>query len=61
MIVRLLRPWKTRRVGTVFSDMPDGVGNMLVKRGIGEQVKPVVKVDKEPEPEVKWEKPKRVR
>ena len=39
MIVRLLKPWKFRKVGHVFNDMPDGAANMLVKRGFAEVVK----------------------
>lgn len=47
MIVRLLKPWKFRKVGHVFNDMPDGAANMLIKRGFAEQVKPERKVVKE--------------
>lgn len=54
MIVRLLRPWKARRVGTIFTDMSDGVGNFLIKRGIGQEVKP------EPKPEPKKKEKPRV-
>ena len=39
MIVRLLKPWKFRKVGHVFNDMPDGAANMLVKRGFAEVVR----------------------
>lgn len=39
MIVRLLKPWKFRKVGTVFNDMPDGAANMLIRRGFAEQVR----------------------
>lgn len=53
MIVRLLKPWKFRKVGHVFNDMPDGAGNMLIKRGFAELVKP------EPKPK-RQEKPARV-
>jgi hypothetical protein len=47
MIVRLLKPWKARKVGTVLSDCPDGAANVLIKRGFAELVKP------EPKPERK--------
>lgn len=39
MIVRLLKPWKFQKVGRVINDMPDGAANMLIKRGVAEQVK----------------------
>jgi hypothetical protein len=38
MIVRLIKPWQFRKVGTVFSDMPDGAANTLIKRGVAEAV-----------------------
>lgn len=53
MMVRLLRPWKARRVGFIFNDMSDGVGNLLIKRGIGEEVKPEPKPKQKPKPETK--------
>lgn len=52
MIVRLLRPWKFFHVGKILNDCPDGVANLLIRRGHAEEVKP------EPKPEVK-ERPKR--
>jgi hypothetical protein len=52
MMVRLLKPWKARRVGTILTDVPDGAANLLIKRRIVEEVKP------EPQP-TKPEKPKR--
>lgn len=48
MMVRLLKPWKAMRVGKIIADMPDGAGNMLVKRGMAEQVKPEKKQEKPP-------------
>ena len=39
MIVRLLKPWQWRKVGTVLSDCPDGVANILIRRGVAEPVK----------------------
>lgn len=57
MMVRLLRPWKTRRVGFVFNDMPDGVANMLIKRNVAEEVK----LQPEPQDKPKKDKPARVR
>lgn len=38
MIVRILKPWKMRKVGTVLNDMPDGTANLLIQRGIVERV-----------------------
>ena len=40
MIVRLLKPWKARRVGTILADCPDGAANLLIKRGVAESVRP---------------------
>lgn len=40
MIVRLKRHWKHWKPGKVFNDMPDGQGNLLIREGFGEQVKP---------------------
>lgn len=60
MMVRLLRPWKTRRVGFVFNDMPDGVANMLIKRSWAEEVKPQTSTETQEKP-AKKEKPARVR
>jgi predicted XRE-type DNA-binding protein len=50
MIVRLLKPWKFWSVGRILSDCPDGAANMLIKRGVAEQVQ-----------QVKQEKPKKER
>lgn len=44
MIVRLLKPWKFRKVGTVLNDVPDGVANTLIKRKVVEQVQHVEQV-----------------
>lgn len=49
MIVRLLQPWKFRKVGSILSDVPDGTANMLIKRGHAEQVK----AEKPEQPKVK--------
>jgi hypothetical protein len=38
MIVRLLKPWKYRKVGTILAEVPDGAANMLVRRGFAEEV-----------------------
>jgi hypothetical protein len=54
MMVRLLKPWKARRVGTILTDVPDGAANLLIKRRIVEEVKP-----EPPEQPTKPEKPKR--
>lgn len=51
MIVRLLKPWKGRRVGSILAECPDGVANMLLKRGLVEAVQP-------PPPEPKPEEPR---
>ena len=40
MFLRLLKPWRYRKVGTIMNGVPDGVGNVLIRRGIGELVKP---------------------
>jgi len=40
MIVRLLKPWKYRKVGTILNSVPDGTANLLIRRGIVEVVKP---------------------
>lgn len=40
MIVRLLKPWKFRKVGTILNEVPDGTANLLIRRGIVEVVKP---------------------
>ena len=37
MRVTLLKPWKWMRAGRIFNDMPDGVANMLLKRGIAKE------------------------
>lgn len=55
MIVRLLKPWKARRVGTILADCPDGAANMLIKRGIAETIRHVA-MQSEPQPEVKRER-----
>lgn len=55
MIVRLLKPWKARRVGTILADCPDGAANLLIKRGVAESVKPPVEAVPS-EPEVKPER-----
>jgi predicted XRE-type DNA-binding protein len=47
MIVKLLKPWKFWSVGRILSDCPDGAANMLIKRGVAEQVKPQEKPKKE--------------
>lgn len=47
MIVRLLKPWKFWKVGRVLSDCPDGAANMLIKRGVAEQVAKQEKPKKE--------------
>jgi hypothetical protein len=39
MIVRLLKPWKYMRTGTVLNSMPEGAANLLIRRGFGEEVK----------------------
>lgn len=39
MIVRLLKPWKYRKVGTILNDMPDGAANVLIRRRFAEEVK----------------------
>lgn len=46
MMVRLLKPWKAMRVGKIIADMPDGAGNMLIRRGMAEKVKPEAKKEK---------------
>lgn len=40
MKVRLLRPWKFRKVGAILADCPDGTANLLIRRGHAEEVKP---------------------
>lgn len=50
MKVRLLKPWKFRTVGSVLNAVPDGTANLLIRRGLAEEVKPEKK-----------EKPARVR
>jgi len=40
MIVRLLKPWKFRKVGHILNDMPDGAANVLIKRGFAEPIQP---------------------
>lgn len=40
MIVRLLKPWKYKKPGTVLNGMPDGAANLLIHRGVCEEVKP---------------------
>ena len=52
MIVRLLKPWKYRKVGTVLNDMPDGAGNMLIKRGFAEQVQPTTEAKPRPKRQI---------
>lgn len=49
MIVRLLKPWQFRKVGHVFTDMPDGQANALIKRGIAEVPKPETKPERKRE------------
>lgn len=55
MKVRLLKPWKYRKVGTILAEVPDGVANVLIRRKI-------VEVVAEPQliPQEKTERPKRV-
>ena len=55
MIVRLLKPWKARRVGTILADCPDGAANLLIKRGVAESVRPEP-LPSEPKPERKRER-----
>ena len=38
MIVELVKNWKRNRIGAVFTDMPDGVGELLISRGIGVKI-----------------------
>jgi hypothetical protein len=45
MKVRLLKSWRYRKVGTIFSEMPEGAANLLIRRGVAEAVK------EEPKPE----------
>lgn len=54
MIVRLLKPWKYRKVGTILNDMPDGAANVLIRRKIVEEVKarPELKPEPKQEPQV---------
>ena len=40
MRVRLLKPWRYRKVGAILNDMPDGTANVLIRRKIVEQVQP---------------------
>ena len=54
MMVRLLKPWKARRVGTILADCPDGVANMIIKRGLAEMV--TTEVKSEPKPDIKPER-----
>lgn len=55
MIVRLLKPWKYRKVGTILNDMPDGAANVLIRRKIVEEVKAQ---PEKPEPKQEPEVPK---
>ena len=38
MQVQLIRSWRAWRVGHVFTSMPDGMANVLIRRGIGADV-----------------------
>lgn len=42
MRLRLLRPWKYRKVGTILNGVSEGAGNLLIRRGVAEQVKELV-------------------
>lgn len=48
MIVRLLKPWKNWRVGTILNDMPDGQANLLIRMRKVEQVQPKPEVKERP-------------
>jgi len=50
MIVRLLKPWKYRKVGQILNDMPDGAANMLIRRGFAEPVQPPKEHPKQKKP-----------
>lgn len=39
MIVRLLKPWKYKKPGTILNGVPEGAANLLMSRGICEEVK----------------------
>lgn len=40
MRVRLIKPWNGRRPGTILAEIPDGVGNVLLRRQIAELLDP---------------------
>ena len=50
MMVRLLKSWRYRKVGTVLNEVPDGAANLLIRRGIAEQFQPEVKDEPKREP-----------
>lgn len=43
MIVRLIKPWKYKKPGTILNGMPDGAANVLIHRGVAEEVRQVEK------------------